>query len=58
MTRSFGLELLETILARFPFVFEKVSTEDKFDVRVASRSLLMTTTSRGRFGCGTGCIRT
>jgi len=25
MTRSFGLELLETILARFPYVFEKVS---------------------------------
>lgn len=24
MTRSFGLELLETVLARFPYVFEKV----------------------------------
>jgi hypothetical protein len=24
MFRTFGLELLETILARFPFVFEKV----------------------------------
>lgn len=24
MTRSFGLELLETVLARFPYVFERV----------------------------------
>lgn len=28
MFRTFGLELLETILARFPFVFEKVSVEN------------------------------
>jgi len=36
MTRSFGLELLETILARFPFVFEKVVAELFRHARVQS----------------------